>query len=133
LKRTSSRCRYIAGDVIKMAIVLDHKANLREVRVIFAHADVENASVMARGTPHPISERGTDGSMRSCVDAEVTLPRGINPGVYKLVRVSYETAGGRLGHLAEDEGLLNNYPRTFEVVRESEEAPKIAHISFVDG
>jgi hypothetical protein len=40
-----------------LAVALDHKADLREVRVIFAHAYVENASVMARGTPHPISER----------------------------------------------------------------------------
>jgi hypothetical protein len=57
-----------------MAIVLDHKANLREVRVIFAHSYEQNASVMARGTPHPISERGIDGSVRSRVDAELTLP-----------------------------------------------------------
>jgi hypothetical protein len=116
-----------------LAVVLDHKANLREVRVIFAHAYVENASVMARGTPHPISERGTDSYMRSCVDAEVTLPRGVRPGVYKLARVTYETAGGRLGHLGVDQRVPNSSPHTFEVVRESEDAPKIAHLAFVDG
>jgi hypothetical protein len=47
--------------------------------------------------------------------------------------VSYETAGGRLGHLAEDEGLPDTSPRTFKVVREPEDAPKIANLAFVDG
>jgi hypothetical protein len=122
----------MAGDVIKMAVVLDHKANLSEVRVIFAHVYDENATVIGKGAPHPISERGADGSMRSRVDAEITLPRGVTPGVYKLVRVSYETAGGRLGHLAEGEGLPNIFPRAFEVVREPEDAPKIVDLAFVD-
>jgi hypothetical protein len=133
LKRAPNRRRYMAGDAIKMAVVLDHKANLSEVRVVFAHAFDENATVMGRGTPHPISERGADGSIRSRLDAEITLPRTVIPGVYRLVRVSYETAGGRLGHLAEDEGLPNTSPRTFEVVREPEDAPRIAQLAFVEG
>jgi hypothetical protein len=88
LNRALIRHRYMAGDVIKMAVVLDHKANLREVRVIFAHAYDEHASVMGRGTPHPISDRDSDGSIRSHVNAEIALPRGVTPGVYKLVRVT---------------------------------------------
>jgi len=132
LDRIPNRRRYMAGEVIKLAVVLDHKANLREVRVVFAHAYKENATLLGRGTPHPISDRGADGSMRSRVDAEITWPRGAVPGVYKLVRVSYETAGGRLGHLAVEEGLPNTSPHTFEVVREPEDAPKIADLAFVD-
>jgi hypothetical protein len=122
----------MAGDVIKMAVVLDHKANLSEVRVIFAHAYDENATVIGRGTPHLVAERGADGAMRSRVDAEITLLRGVTPGVYELVRVSYETGGGRLGHLAKEEGLPNTFPRTFEVVREPIDAPKIVDLAFVD-
>ena len=72
----------MAGDAIKMAVVLDHKADLREVRVVFAHSYDENATVMGKGAPHPISERGTDGCMRSRVDVEITLPRTVIPGVY---------------------------------------------------
>jgi hypothetical protein len=132
LDRATNKRRYMPGDAIKLAVVLDHKANLSEVRVVFAHAYDENATVIGRGTPHPISERGADGSMRSRLDAEITLPRGVTPGVYNLIRVSYETAGGRLGHLAEEQGLSNTFPRTFEVLREPEDAPKIAHLAFAN-
>jgi hypothetical protein len=36
LNLASNRRQYSAGDVIKLAVVLDHKGNLREVRVIFS-------------------------------------------------------------------------------------------------
>ena len=132
MDRIPNRRRYMAGDVIKLAIVLDHKANLREVRVVFAHAYKENATLLGRGTPHRISERGADGTMKSRVDAKITWPRGAVPGVYKLVRVSYETAEGRLGHLEVDEALPDTFLRTFEVVREPEDVPQIAELAFVN-
>jgi hypothetical protein len=84
LDRATNKRRYMPGDAIKLAVVLDHKANLSEVRVVFAHAYDENATVIGRGTPHPISERGADGSMRSRLDAEITLPRGVTPGSITL-------------------------------------------------
>jgi hypothetical protein len=56
--------------------------------------------MIGRGEPYPISDRTTDAAKRSRVDVEITIPRGKTPGVYKLERIGYETAGGELGYLA---------------------------------
>jgi hypothetical protein len=88
---------------------------------------------MARGQPRPISERGIDGSIESRLEAELTLPRAVIPGVYELVRISYEMAGGQLGHLPEEDEGLADIPRTtFEVVCEPADAPDIVDIAFAD-
>ena len=88
---------------------------------------------MARGCPRPISDRGADGSIMSRLEAEITLPRVVTPGVYELTRISYETAGGQLGHLEEEE-VLSDTPRlSFEVVAEPADMPGIVDITFADG
>jgi hypothetical protein len=133
LDRALNGRRYAAGDTIKLKIVLNHKANLREVRAVFTHKhDVTAPPLMARGQPHPISDRGADGSIRSRVDAEITLPRVVIPGLYKLARISYETAGGQLGHLEEGEGLPDTPRMTFEVVGEPADTPGVVDIAFAD-
>jgi hypothetical protein len=74
--------RYEAGDTVKLEIVLHHRANLREVRVVFEHThDKSVAPLIARGRPHPISERGSDGSIQSRLQAEIVIPRALTPGV----------------------------------------------------
>ena len=35
--------RYAAGDIVRLNIALVHKANLKEVRVVFAHEDGDQA------------------------------------------------------------------------------------------
>src|SRR5215207_1596283 len=101
----NNRC-YKAGDTVKLELVLHHRANLREVRVIFEHTyDKSVAPLIARGRPHPISERGSDGSMRSRLQTEIVIPGTLTPGVYELTRISYQTAGGQLGHLEDSEDL----------------------------
>jgi hypothetical protein len=135
LKRSDAahnRRRYTAGDTVKLRIVLDHKANLKEVRSVFSHVSDEHAFVMGRGRPSPMSGRANSALMRSSLDAEITIPRSTPPGVYRLVRISYETAGGRLGHLSYEEGLLDAFAFTFEVVRESADAPSVVDIALVD-
>jgi hypothetical protein len=133
------RRHYAAGDTVKLKLVLDHRANLREVRLIFVHLrDTTAPPLVARGEPHPGSDRGADGSIgsigsiKSRVDAEVTLPPAVVPGIYKLVRISYETAGGQLGHLEKEEGLLDAHQITFEVFNEPEETPSIVDVAFAD-
>ena len=125
---------YEAGDTIKLEIVLHHRANLREVRLIFEHThDKGVAPLIARGRPHPISERGSDGSMESRLQTEIVIPGTLTPGVYELTRISYETAGGQLGHLPESEDLTDVAQMTFEVVGEPSETPSVVDIAFADG
>ncbi len=127
------RC-YEAGDTVKLATVLDHMATLKEVRLIFAHERDRSAPLLiARGEPTPVSERGADGSIRSRLNAEITLPRTVVPGIYQLVRISYETGGGRIGHVEMKGGGLPEAARiTFEVFSEPEDAPSIVDITFAD-
>jgi hypothetical protein len=133
MDRAHSGRRYEAGDAIKLEVVLHHRANLNEVRVIFEHThDKTAAPLIARGQPRPISERGADGSIRSRLEAEITLPRAVAPGVYELTRISYETAGGQLGHLPEGEDLTDVPRVTFEVVGESADIPGVVDIDFAD-
>ena len=125
--------RYEAGDTVKLEIVLHHRANLKEVRAIFTHKhDKSAAPLMARGQPRPISERGVDGSIMSRLEAEITLPRAVTPGFYELARISYETAGGQLGHLEEEEVLSDTPRMTFEVVGEPADTPSVVDIAFED-
>jgi len=109
--------RYQAGDTVKLELVLHHGANLKEVRVIFEHThDRSVAPLIARGRPHPISERGSDGSIQSRLQAEIVIPRALTPGVYELTRISYETAGRQLGHLPVGDHLEGVARMTFELV-----------------
>ena len=125
--------RYEAGDTVKLEIVLHHKANLKEVRAIFEHTRDKSAPpLMARGQPRPTSDRGADGSITSHLEAEITLSRAVTPGTYELTRISYETAGGQLGHLEEGEGLPSTPRITFEVVGEPADTPGVADIGFAD-
>jgi hypothetical protein len=126
--------RYQAGDTLKLEIVLHHRANLREVRGVFEHTHRGSvAPLIARGRPHRISERGPDGSIQSRLQAEIVIPRVLTPGVYELTRISYETAGGQLGHLPESEGLEDAARMTFEVVGETSDTPSVVDIAFADG
>lgn len=126
--------RYEAGDTVKLELVLHHRANLREVRLVFEHTrDKSEAPLIARGRPCPISERGSDGSMESRLQTEIVIPGTITPGVYELTRISYETAGGQLGHLPESEDLKDDARMTFEVVGEPQDTPSVVDIAFADG
>jgi hypothetical protein len=129
------RRRYAAGDIVRLNIALVHKANLKEVRVVFAHEDGEQA-LMGRAKPRPISpitDHAAYEQITSVLEAEITIPRGATPGVYKLERISYETEGGQLGHLAEDDELPSTTQVAFEVVRESHDTPTIVDITLADG
>jgi len=126
--------RYEAGDTVKLELVLHHRANLREVRVVFEHTQNKSvAPLIARGRPRPISERGSDGSIQSRLEAEIVIPGALTPGVYELTRISYETAGGQLGHLPEGENISDVAQMTFEVVGEPSDTPSVVDIAIADG
>jgi len=125
----------MAGDTVRLNIALVHKANLKEVRVVFAHEN-RDQSLMGRGKPRLISAKSDHAAYyprSSILEAEITIPRGVTPGVYKLDRISYETEGGQLGHLAVEEELLGTAWMAFEVVREAPDTPVVADIEFTDG
>ena len=134
MNRAQDGRRYEAGDTLKLELVLHHRANLREVRVVFEHTqDKSVAPLIARGRPRPISERGPDGSVQSRLQTEIVIPRALTPGVYELTRISYETAGGQRGHLPESEDLKDVGRMTFEVVGEPSDTPSVVDIEFADG
>ena len=125
--------RYTAGDTVKVKVILDHTANLREVRLVFAHRYEDTMTIVGRGKPCPISDRATDAAKRSRLDVEITIPRGKSLGIYKLDRIGYETVGGALGHLAEDDGLVEASQIYFEVVREPRYTPRLVDIALAEG
>jgi len=125
--------RYEAGDTVKLELMLHHRANLREVRLVFEHShDKSVAPLIARGRPYPISERGSDGSMESRLQTEIVIPGTLTPGVYELTRISYQTAGGQLGHLEDSEDLTDISRMAFEVVSEPSDTPSLVDIAIAD-
>jgi len=133
MDEAQNELRHTAGNTFKLKVVFDHKANLREVRVVFAHKYNETMTIVGRGKPYPISDQTTKAAQRSRVDVEITIPRGITSGICKLDRIAYETEGGELGHLAEEDGLAEASQIAFEVVREPPDTPKLVHITLADG
>ena len=86
---------------------------------------------MVKGEPPLSSQRTAGGWRRSSLEAKVTIPRGRPSGVYQLHRIGYETAGGRLGHLSEAEGVPEASLLTFEVTREPADEPEVVEVAFV--
>ena len=128
----NNRC-YKAGDTVELELVLHHRANLREVRVVFEHTrDKCVAPLIARGRPRPISERASDSSIQSRLQAEIVIPGALTPGIYELTRISYETAGRQLGHLADSEDLTDISRMAFEVVGEPSDTPSVVDIAISD-
>jgi len=125
--------RYEAGDTVKLELMLHHRANLRQVRLVFEHShDKSVAPLIARGRPHPISERGSDGSMESRLQTEIVIPGTLTPGDYELTRISYQTAGGQLGHLEDSKDLTDISRMAFEVVGEPSDTPSVVDIAISD-
>ena len=127
----SGRRCYAAGDTVKFRVVLNHKPHLKEVRLAFVHESDKRAVIMVKGEPCLRSVIAADGSRKSSLDAEATIPRGRPSGVYRLDRIGYETAGGKLGHVSEGEGLPEAFLLTFEVTQESADQPSVVEVTFV--
>ena len=72
----SGRRRYTSGDTVKLRVVVDRKPHFKEVRLVFAHESDEHTMIMATVEPPSGLDIAADGSMRSCLDADITIPRG---------------------------------------------------------
>lgn len=124
--------RYMAGDVVRMGLVLEHAANLSRVFVAFSHERDPLTELYFEATYFPAksSEWTADGSKRSRVVLEAPVPPETVPGVYRLNRVNAFSVGGKLSQLREED--LESVPgSSFEVVEEPAEPPTVAGLEFL--
>ena len=124
--------RYMAGDVVRMGLVLEHSANLSRVFVAFSHERDPLTELYFEAAHFPAegSERTTEGAKRSRVMLEAPVPPETVPGVYALNRVNVFSVGGKLSRLRED-GLSGVPGSSFEVVEEPTDPPTVAGLEFL--
>ena len=123
--------RYVAGDVIRMELALEHSANLARVFVAFSHDNDPLTELYFETTSFPPAEAGTvDGIKRSRVLLESSVPPETIPGIYTLTRVNAFSVGGKLSRLRE-ENLGAVLGSGFEVLEEPARAPSVAGLDFL--
>ncbi len=123
--------RYMAGDVIRIGLVLEHAANLARVFVAFSHEQDHLTELYFETTSLFESEEGPTGSAkRSRVMLEAPVPPEAVAGVYELTRVNVFSFGGKLARL-RDEGLAGIADARFEIVEEPAEVPTVARLEFL--
>ena len=123
--------RYMAGDVIRIGLVLEHAANLARVFVAFSHEQDHLTELYFETTSLFESEEGpTGGAKRSRVMLEAPVPPEAVAGVYELTRVNVFSFGGKLARL-RDAGLAGMADARFEIVEEPAEVPTVARLEFL--
>ena len=123
--------RYVAGDVIRMELALEHSTNLARVFVAFSHERDPLTEFYFETTSFPAAEVVTAGGVRrSRVLLESPVPPETIPGLYSLTRVNAFSVGGKLSRLRE-EALGAVLGSSFEVVEEPAQAPTVAGLDFL--
>ena len=123
--------RYMAGDVIRMGLVLEHAANLSRVFVAFSHErDPLTEFYFETASFPPAEVEAAGGVRRSRVSLESSVPPETIPGVYTLTRVNAFSVGGKLSRLRE-ENLGAVLGTRFEVVEEPARPPSVASLDFL--
>ena len=123
--------RYMAGDVIRIVLVLEHAANLARVFVAFSHEQDHLTELYFETISQFETEEGpTGGAKRSRVLLEAPVPPEAAAGVYELTRVNVFSIGGKLARL-RDEGLAGIADARFEIVDEPAEVPTVARLEFL--
>lgn len=123
--------RYVAGDVIRMELALEHSTNLARVFVAFSHERDPLTEFYFETTSFPAPQVGAaDGIRRSRVLLESPVPPETISGVYSLTRVNAFSVGGKLSRLRE-EALGAVLGSSFEVVEEPTQAPTVAGLDFL--
>lgn len=124
--------RYMAGDIVRAELVLEHAANLSRIFVAFSHKRDPLTELYFEATHFPAegNERTADGTRRSRVLLEAPVPPETVPGVYALDRVNVFSVGGKLSRLREG-GLAGVSGASFEVVEEPAEPPTVAGLEFL--
>ena len=125
------RRRYVAGDVVRMELSLEHQMNLSRVFVAFSHERDPLTEFYFETTYFPEAEAGTAGSMRaSRVVLESPVPPETVPGVYALARINAFSVGGKVSRL-RDGALGGVGGSSFEVIEEPMQAPTVARLDFL--
>ena len=123
--------RYMAGDMIRIGLVLEHAANLARVFVAFSHEQDHLTELYFETTSQFETEDGTTGgAKRSRVLLEAPVPPESAAGVYELTRVNVYSIGGKLARLSEG-GLAGLAGARFEIVEEPAEVPTVARLEFL--
>ena len=124
--------RYMAGDIIRIGLVLEHVANLSRVFVAFSLERDPLTEIYFEATHFPAeaNEWTADNAKRSRVSLEAPVPPQTVPGVYRINRVNMFSVGGKLSRLRE-EHLAGIRGSSFEVVEEPEEPPTVAGLEFL--
>ncbi len=123
--------RYVAGDVIRMELALEHAMNLARVFVAFSHERDPLTEFYFETATFPAAEVGTAaGVRRRRVLLESPVPPETIPGVYSLTRVNAFSVGGKLSRIRE--GALGAVlGSSFEVVEEPTQMPTVAGLDFL--
>ena len=131
MESASALQRYMAGDVIRIGLVLEHAANLARVFVAFSHEQDHLTELYFETTSLFESEEGPTGSAkRSRVMLEAPVPPEAVAGVYELTRVNVFSFGGKLARL-RDAGLAGIADARFEIVEEPAQVPTVARLEFL--
>ncbi len=122
---------YMAGDVIRLELALEHAANLARVFVAFSHERDRLTELYFETVSSFLTESPTTGTAkRSRVTLEAPVPPEAVPGVYELTRVNVFSVGGKLMRLREGQ-LAGAAGARFEVVEEPAEAPEVSGLEFL--
>ena len=124
--------RYMAGDVVRMGLILEHAAYLSRLFVAFSHQRDPLTELYFEATYFPAesSEWTADGSKRSRVVLEAPVPPETVPGVYRLNGVNAFSVGGKLSRLRKED--VESVPgSSVEVVDEHGEPPTVAGLEFL--
>ena len=134
LESPSALRRYMAGDVIRLDLVLEHATNLARVFVAFSHERDPLTELYFETNSFPEGMAGFGGAAgdakRSRVLLEAHVPPETVPGVYGLTRVNVFSVGGRLVRLREEQ-LSGVAGSRFVIVEEPAEVPKVAGLEFL--
>lgn len=126
------RRRYLAGDVIRMELSLEHSTNLARVFVAFSHGQDPLTEFYFETTSFPAAEAQASGSVRrSRVRLESPVPPETVPGVYSLTRVNAFSVGGKLSRMKE-EALGDVLGAGFEIAEEPARMPTLSSLDFLD-
>ncbi|MGH3088763.1 MAG: hypothetical protein ACRDSJ_15770 [Rubrobacteraceae bacterium] len=123
--------RYMAGDVIRVELDLEHRMNLSRVFAAFSHETDHLTEFFFETTDLPVSEGDPNGSKTTNVMLETRVPPEAKPGVYNLTRVNVFSVSGKLARLRE-ERLEKFSGAHFEVIEEPSEMPNVVGLSLLD-
>ena len=131
MESASASRRYMAGDVIRLELVLEHAMNLSRVFVAFSHESEPLTEFYFESTSFPESGQSAGVTKRSRMPMEAAVSPETTVGVYRLDRINVFSVGGKLARLRSEEQLVGVSEASFEVIEEPGEVPMAASLDFL--